>query len=276
MLIDYHLHNHFSPDSEEKTRDIAQTALNREMREICITNHIELHDHSTGKSIFDQKEARQRFLKIREELNAVQADFPTLPIKFGAELEYVEGRMDEIARFVEETPFDFILGSVHIVMDVIIASHLFADQLFANTDEHTSYNAYFDTLEKLVEWGHFDVVAHFDICKKSGVKFYGPFKPERYEEKIRAILKKMSRKSIGIELNTKCLDNKCREIFPHPTILKWALEEGIENFTLSSDAHEKAQVSKHIVQALNVAKEVGIEYISTYSGRVTCKNPIEA
>ncbi len=268
MLIDYHLHNHFSPDSEEDTRKIVQRALEMGMQDICITNHAELHDKETGKSIFDVEEAGKRFVEIKTEIDEVQSEFPDLKIRFGTELEYVEGRMHELTAFVEETPLDFVLGSVHIVKDVIIASHRFADKLYSKVDEETAYKAYFDNLERLVDWGHFDVVAHFDICKKSGYKFYGPFQPEKYKDRIIPILEAMKSKGIGLELNTKCLDNKCKEVFPHPTILKWALEVGIENYTLSSDAHKASHVSTHIKEALRIAKEVGIRAVATYSKRI--------
>ncbi len=274
MLIDYHIHNHFSPDSEEDTEKIVKQAMKMGMEEICITNHIELHNKQTGKSVFDINEAGIRFKKIKAEIDEVREKFPNLPIKFGAELEYVENRMDELAKFVEKTDFDFILGSVHIVNDVIIASQKYACELYKNTDEKTAYTAYFDNMMKLVKWGHFDVTAHFDICKKSGYRFYGPFKPEKYRSLIIPILKLMSEKGIGLELNTKCVNNKCNEIFPHPEILKWALELGIENFTLSSDAHREENVSSHIKYALKIAKEAGIKYISTYSGRKARLNDI--
>lgn len=267
MLIDYHLHNHFSPDSKEDTRKIVQRAKDLGMEEICITNHIELHDRQTGKSVFDMDEARSRFKAIKAEIDEIQTEFPDLPIKFGAELEFVEGRMGQLADFVEETPFDFVLGSVHIVKDVIIASKKFAHELYKKTDEETAYKAYFENLMKLVEWGHFDATAHFDICKKTGYKFYGPFNPEKYKDQIVPILQLMKEKGMGLELNTKCISNECNEIFPHPTILKWALEIGIENFTMSSDAHKEEHVSKHIKDAYKIAKEVGIKAISTYEKR---------
>lgn len=274
MLIDYHLHNHFSPDSSEKTRKIAEKALERGMQEICITNHVEWHDKITGKAVLDLEKAIARFKQIKAEIDEVQQDYPQLPIKFGAELEYVPGHMDQLSTFVQATPLDFVLGSVHIVNGVIIASHLFADQLYREVDEETAYLAYFELLEKMVNWGHFDVVAHFDICKKAGVEFYGPFQPEKYKPQILSILNLMKEKGIGLELNTKCIDNKCREVFPHPTILKWAVEVGIEHFTLSSDAHSASKASKYIKDALEIAKSAGIKYISTYKKRRPQLHPI--
>lgn len=268
MLIDYHVHNHFSPDSEEDTRKIVEKAIKMGIKDICITNHPELHDEATGIGIFDPTEVRERFKRIKAELDDIQKEHPTVKIGFGIELEYVEEWMDELTEFVKETDFDFILGSVHIVKGVIISSHLFADELYSHTDEETAYNAYFEEMMKLVEWGHFDVVAHFDINKKYGSKFYAPFQPEKYKDKIMPILARMKEKGIGLELNTKCMDTKCKEIFPHPTILHWAVEVGIENFTFGSDAHKAKDVGQYIEEALLTAKQAGIKQIATYSKRI--------
>ncbi len=186
----------------------------------------------------------------------------------------MEGRMDQLAKFAKETDFDFILGSIHIANGVIISSHKFADELYSKTDEETAYNAYFDEMMKLVEWGHIDAVAHFDICKKFGHKFYGPFQPEKYKYQIIAILKRMKEKGIGLELNTKSMQDKCHEVFPHPTILRWAVELGIKNFTIGSDAHKVKDVGQYIQEALEIAEETGIQNISTYSKRTSTLHSI--
>lgn len=267
MLIDYHVHNHFSPDSKEDTAKIIQKALEIGLKEICITNHAELHDKATGKSIFDGAEARSRFREIKAEIDRFQLITPNLKIKFGVELEYVEGRMEELKKFVEETDFDFVLGSVHIVKDIIISSKFFAEELYSKTDEETAYNSYFESLMKLVEWGHFDVVAHFDINKKIGHKFYGSFDPEKYKDRILPILNLMAERGIGLELNTKCIQEKCCELFPHPTILKWAVEADIKHFTLGSDAHSAELVGQHFEGSLKIAEGAGIKNVSTYSRR---------
>ncbi|MDH5597387.1 MAG: histidinol-phosphatase [Candidatus Peregrinibacteria bacterium] len=268
MLIDYHLHNHFSPDSEEDTRKIIEMAIKRGMQDICITNHVDWFD------IFDLNESIERFKKIQEEIDLLQPEYG-IPIRLGCELELMPGRMDELAEFVKQVPLDFVLGSVHHIDGGVISSHKYADAAFEGRTEEEAYHNYFDNMVELIDWGHFDVASHFDICKKYGHKFYGLFDPEKYKDRIIPILKMMALKNIGLELNTKCLHIKCKEIFPHPTILKWALEAGIKNFTLSSDAHTEADVSEHIKEALEIAKSVGIKEISTYYQRQAILHPIQ-
>ncbi len=274
MLIDYHLHNRFSPDSEELTEKIIEQAIEKGMKSICITNHAEWHGEGAELSTFDLDEAIERFKNIKDELDTLRPNYPEIDIRFGVELEYYEGRMDELTQFVEQVPLDFVLGSVHIVKDTVIASTKFAHTLYKQLTEEEAYHTYFDQMEKLIEWGHFDVVAHFDVFKKAGIDFYGPFDPVKYKSRIIPILKKMKDKGIGLELNTKCLESKCQEISPHSQILKWAVEVGIKNYTLSSDAHKAKNVSVNIKKAAEIAKEVGIEAVSTYKSRDFTLNAI--
>ena len=251
-------------DGEEKI-DIAKKAMKLGIKEICVTNHVETFDLKTGKGNFSYDEAINRFAKIKRELAEVQKDFPSLPIKFGVELEYIPGWMEEMKRFIDDTGFDFLIGSVHEVDDAIISSSVLCHELYKKVDEQYAYGKYFDLLYEMVEWGQFSVVGHFDICKKGGVKYFGPFDPEKYKERILGILKLMKQKGIGIELNAKCIHEHCNELFPHPDILKWCVEIGVEYYTLGSDAHTAEEVGQNLEEALQIAKNVGIKTLSTYS-----------
>ncbi len=267
MLIDYHLHNHFSSDSETSTTDIAEKAMKIGIQEICITNHIETFDPKTSDGIFSYKEAINRFAEIQKEIQKIQKEFPNLPIKFGAELEYIEEWMPEMKRFTEEMDFDFLIGSIHVEDGVVISSSELSRTLYERVTEEYAYKKYFELLYAMVKWGNFDVVGHFDVNKKGGYEVYGPFKPKKYETEIKNILQLMKKKEIGIELNTSYLHKNCKELFPHPDILKWCVEIGIEHFTIGSDAHEPEEVGQNLDEALKIAKEAGITTISTYEKR---------
>lgn len=275
MLIDYHLHNHFSPDSEADTRELLEAEQKRGIRDVVLTNHAEWFDHGEAKpGKFDYYEAMRRFESVKWELDNLKDDFPEMNVGLGVELQYQEEYMDELARFVKDTPFDFILGSVHIIDGVVISTKKYKDDIFPKMKEDEAWEKYFDHMRKLIEWGHFDVLTHFDIVKKYGHEYYGPFKPEKYKSMIQGVLKKAIDKGMGIELNTGSLHKRCEELFPHPTILKWALELGMEHFTLSSDGHSKERAGEFVHEALEIAKEVGIPTISTYEKRKPTKHSI--
>jgi len=268
MLIDYHLHNHFSPDSEADTASLLKEEHGHGVRHVCLTNHAEWFDKKDEMAgVFIPIEAETRFEEVQKELKALRPRFPDIDIRFGVELQYQPEAMEALAHFVKKTPFDFILGSVHIIDGVLISGGKHAAEAFRPMKEEVAYTHYFDSVLKLVEWGHFDVVAHFDICKKFGHLHYGPFKPEKYKTQILKILKAMKSKGIGMELNAGSLRKNCHELFPHPTILKWCLEVGIEDFTFGSDAHEIHRAGAYLPEVLAIAKGVGIKTVSTYKLR---------
>ncbi|MBU1018314.1 histidinol-phosphatase HisJ family protein [Patescibacteria group bacterium] len=273
MLIDYHIHNHFSPDSDSPTEAIIEKALEAELNAICITNHSETFVNSEGMPGTVQPDALERFRKTRQEIDVFRRKYPDLMIGFGAEVQY-EDNMCPATELVEKAPFDFILGSVHNLDGINISGHTHADQFFEGRTETQAYHRYFEEMLKLIEWGRISAVAHFDIIKKYGHEHYGPFKPEKYKTILIAILKKMRDKGIGMELNTGSMHKRCKELFPHPTILKWCLETGIGHFTLGSDAHHTHEIARHFDEALAIAKDVGIKTFSTYQNRQPTQHQI--
>lgn len=275
MLIDYHLHNHFSPDSDADTRDLLEAEQKLGIKDVCLTNHVEWFDHEEAKpGKFDYYEAMRRFEAVKWELDNLKADFPDMNVVLGVELQYQEEYMEDLKRFVSNAPLDFVLGSIHIIDGIVISTEKYKDEIFPKMKEKEVWTKYFTDMEKLIEWGHLDVLSHFDIVKKYGHEYYGPFKPEKYKDMIQTVLKKAINKGIGIELNTGSLHKRCRELFPHPTILKWAVELGMEYFTLGSDAHSADLAGKYCQEALDIAKEVGIPTLSTYKKRKPTKHRI--
>lgn len=272
MLIDYHLHNHFSPDSETDTVELIEKAQKGGIHHICITNHAEIFVEGEGiPGIFEMEEATKRFLETKKEIDGLKPQFPDMSIGFGVELQYQKEFMTPLKTFEGQMDFDFILGSVHTVENVQISGGGRAGDLYEKVDEKTAYTKYFENMLKLIEWGQLDAVAHFDICKKYGHEYYGPFQPQKYKPIIVKILQTMKEKGIGIELNTGSLHKRCKELFPHPDILKWCVEIGLDHFTLGSDAHKVDEIGRHLNEAVATAKEVGISTVSTYEERKPTK-----
>lgn len=265
MLIDYHIHNHFSPDSNSTTKAIVEESLKKNLSAIAITNHSEMFEEDEGEpgKVILEKDLK-RFQEAQIEIEIFQKKYPMLQIGFGGEIQYDEDNMEVITELVRRTPFDFTLGSVHNLDNINISGHKFAQLFFENKTEKKAYTKYFENILKLVEWGQFNIVAHFDIIKKFGHLAYGSFKPENHKEILMRILNVMRQKGIGLELNTGSMHKRCKELFPHPDILKWAVKSGIEHFTFGSDAHEIEGIAQYFDEALNIAKTVGITHLSTY------------
>lgn len=276
MLIDYHSHNHFSADSKSDTRKIAEKAIEVGIQELCITNHIEVFPPEGGVGTFSYKEGIGRFSEVKKEIEEINNEYENINIKFGVELEYVKEWMPEMTRFVNDIDFDFLIGSVHMVDEYIISASKvsLSEGLYSNNSEEYSYGKYFDSMQKFVEWGMFSVVGHFDVFKKGGIRYYGLFQPKKHEDKIKRIIRTMKEKGIGIEVNTSGLRSSCNELFPHPDILKWCKEIGIEHYTIGADGHTIDEIGQDLDKAIALLKEIGIKTISTYEKRVPTKHNI--
>lgn len=265
MLIDYHVHSHFSPDSHADAAQILHRLQLLGIKDVCFTNHNEWFTDKNPMGQFDIDEAIVRFKLAREEIESLKPQFPDMKIKFGTELTYEADRKKDLNAFIKQMDFDFVLASVHHVKGAVISSHKNIEKYFENKTEAEAYIPYFEQLYDMAQWGNFDAIGHFDVIKKYGHEFYGQFNPQKYEKLIRKILSLLAMQSLGLELNSGCLHNKCHELFPHPQILDWAIKAGVKRFTLGSDAHEENEAGKFLDEALEIAKKTGIKSFSAFS-----------
>ena len=115
MLIDYHLHNHFSPDSEADSRELIEAEIQKGVKEICFTNHAEWFEMTseTGLGIFDYEEAVRRFESIIWEIEQLQTKFPSLPIKFGAEITFNTEILDGLDKILLSNLYANIVLMAH-------------------------------------------------------------------------------------------------------------------------------------------------------------------
>ncbi|HEY8449261.1 MAG TPA: PHP domain-containing protein, partial [Bacillota bacterium] len=88
-----------------------------------------------------------------------------LPVKLGIEMDYIEERERDIAAFLAEYPWDFVIGSVHWIgdwpFDIDPAS-------WEGRDVATAYRDYFERAERAIRCRLFDVFAHPDLIKIFG------------------------------------------------------------------------------------------------------------
>lgn len=275
MLIDYHLHNRFSPDGKARSPELLEAEIGHGVEEVCFTNHaewFELHEEEGGT--FTLEEALSRFHPAQKDIEAMRLKYPEIRIKFGVELEYQTRSLRGLEQFLQKLPLDFVLGSVHQINGVLVSGGRHAGEVYDHWPEEKAYTAYFKDVLALVEWDQADAIAHFDICKKFGHLRYGPFKPEKYKDQILPILRAMKQRGTAMELNAGSLHKNCHELFPHPEILKWCVKEGLQYFTFGSDAHETHRAGTYLKEVAAIAKDAGITHVSTYKDRQPTKHPI--
>ena len=113
-------------------------------------------------------------------------------LRLGIEADYVSGREDRIARFLEAREWDYVIGSVHFVRDAAV-------DLEGDEWEHVwgrgerpdaVWKRYFETLAEAARSGLYDVMAHPDLVKVWGAARPQPERDPRhyYEPAVEAML----------------------------------------------------------------------------------------
>ena len=112
ILWDCHMHSSFSADSETPMEDMIQAAISRNLSGICFTEHFDPDypadpDGLTFDLDIPAYHARLHHLKEKYSQD--------LQIHFGIEIGLQPHLARQFRQLLEDYPFDFVIGSVHLV-----------------------------------------------------------------------------------------------------------------------------------------------------------------
>ena len=112
---DFHMHTAFSADSEADVETMLDTALEKGMKTVCITDH---WDEDYPKVYLEESGTPfcfdiEKYFEKAEQLKSCYAG--QLDVRIGIEL----GMQPHLGTFYKEMteryPFDFVIGSVHLI-----------------------------------------------------------------------------------------------------------------------------------------------------------------
>lgn len=242
-MIDYHSHSRYSGDSPAILRDMCARAVEIGVTEVAFTEHIDLVPHEWQNTDFHYEPWMREIESAREEFAG------QLVIRASAEVDYQHEYKSLFEDFLASHEFDYIIGSVHYVGDIILEDH---EKYFPEKCLRDAYLPYFEHVLAAVESGLFDTLGHMDLCKRYGVMYYGPFQTEDFKLEIEAILKAVIRQNMAIEINTSGLRQAPEETYPGMGTLRLYKELGGTLITLGTDSHR----SVHVGAGLDVAKSM--------------------
>ena len=257
-MIDYHVHSAYSGDSLTRLYDMCAKAVEIGITEIAFTEHLDFTptDISYGSLIYD---------KWMEEIEEAREKFAgRLTILSGVEVDFQEKYIPEIKEFLDSHKLDFVLGSAHYVDGILLEEH---EKYFPGKTERQAYLPYFETAIAAVESGLFDGLAHMDLCKRHGVRYFGEFRPEDYLPEIESVLKALIRQGMALEINTSGLRQAPKKIYPGLEILRIYTDLGGRNVTVGSDAHYPHHLGLGLNEAIEMLESVGISGIARYRER---------
>ena len=265
-MLDYHIHPNFSIDAEDFTmEEYCKRGVELGLKEICFTPHFEfdpLRKHLDwfarlhGEVVHIGDRWLEEYFKEGIQLQKQYAQ-QGITVRLGLEVGYDLGLEEAIAKIVSAYPFDLVLGSVHCIDHIAISSEQESSKYLPGTVIEAVVTKYYQILAHGVDSGLFDVVAHLDLYRRHGTKYFGEQVNKAYQGKLEPILEIMAKKGLGLEINTSSLKQGQDDFYPSKEIIELAWEKGIRIFTTGSDAHRLRELGQGLAQAEAILRKIG-------------------
>jgi histidinol-phosphatase (PHP family) len=263
-MYDYHVHTLFSGDSEMNIEEGIQRAIKKGIKELVFTDHAEFNVwRPENNNIEDDMFDVSKYIDTLSKLNMKYKD--KINIKIGVEIGLQLEEKERIEKFVQENPFDFIIGSSH----TIDRYDLYFRKLYENTTKEEAYIRYFTEVLKIVKnIESYNVYGHLDLVRRYAYSEYEDIELNNEElELVGEILKELIYRGKGIEVNTSGFRYGLGGLNPGINVLKLYNKLGGEIITVGSDAHKKEYIGHKIQDTYEILKDIGYRYITVFDKR---------
>ena len=259
MFWDQHMHCNFSGDSDALPEDMIKAGIAHGLSGICFTDHLD-YDYPEEPNIFLLD--FDNYFKALSDLKEKYAD--KISVNIGIELGLQTQAAGQNLAVAEKYPFDFIIGSSHVV------NHMdpYYPEFFAGRDEDAAYMEYFESvLENINSVVDFDVYGHIDYVVRYGPNKNAFYTYEKFKDIIDAILTQLISKGKGIEVNTGGFKYGLGHPNPTEDIIKRYRELGGEIITMGADAHVPEYVAYEFDKTAQIIKKCGFKYYTVFKNR---------
>ena len=251
-MYDYHMHSRVSFDAKDSGLDMALAAAARGVKEICFTDHIDYTPEMD--MVFDTA-------VYNAEYDGLQV--PGLLIRRGMEFGLTPDKPDQLKQDLQRRPFDFVLGSVHLVDGVDI----YLDPYWQGKTYDEAVRRHLETtLECVRVHEDYDVLGHLTYIAKCGAN---PRKELlRYSDHkaiMDEIMLELVRRGKGMELNTSGID-RCGGPLPTLDYFQRFYELGGRIVTVGSDSHDVARAGQYTHEMVAELKKI-YGYVCTFEDR---------
>lgn len=260
IFWDCHMHSSFSGDSDTPMEDMIRKSIESGLQGICLTEHLDPDYPDIYRLDFslDTDKYYARLSEMREKYTG------QIELRFGIELGLQTHLAGFFENLLEQYPFDFVIGSSHLVNGV----DPYYPDFFENRSEETSYREYFESvLENLRAFSKMDVYGHIDYIVRYGPNKNADYSYKKYQDILDEILKALIERGLGIELNTGGYHYGLSEPNPCTDVIRRYRELGGEIITIGADAHDPGRIAYAFDRAAEVLKACGFSRYTVFKNR---------
>ncbi len=258
IQCDYHMHTPLCKHAAGPMEDYVERGIELGLREIGFSDHNPLPGGRSANVRMNEAEIDYYVERVTELQFRYRGK---IDVMLGLEMDYVGGLEDYLEQQLAKYPWDYVIGSIHFLDKDCRESSW---PRHYDGDARQLYARYFDLMRRMARSGLCDIVAHFDVTKRSGC-----LPGEREAEEITRTLEEIKAADISLEINTSGYRHpELPEPQPYPAlpIAEQALALGIP-LTVNSDAHAPDQVGLKFAEVGGFLKRKGCRQLVRFDRR---------
>ena len=195
---------------------------------------------------------------------------PGINILLALEFDYIPGVTLPINHYHKKHPFDYFIGSVHLVKKEGSEKLWFIDgpditiydnglkEIFSG-DARKAVTAYYRQVQEMIVTQKPDIVGHLDKIKMYNLERFFSEEDSWYMKLVEETLDLAAAAGCVIEVNTRGIYKKRSEtLFPGPEVLKKIRLLNIP-VTITSDAHKPHELSLCFEETRKALMDLGFE-----------------
>lgn len=263
-MLDYHVHTEYSIDCKIPMAVQCEAAIAAGVTEIAFCDHLDHEPDDPGYGYYRP----ETFFASIEECRERFAD--RLVVLAGVEADFNERIAGDVARFLSQHEFDFVIGSVHYGE----AGQIIFQDYFDDREWDDVYLPYLQRLKLAASSGLFDTLGHIDLPKRYAPQAKRTYDPLRYKAGLQELFEILIRERMSFEINTSGLRQSPKTSMPGPAIVRWYVEAGGRLITTGTDSHAPQHIGSGIPQTLDMLELCGIDSVSSFRRRERTQRPI--
>jgi histidinol-phosphatase (PHP family) len=255
---DYHMHSSYS-DGRSVPEDYIQPAIAAGLSEIGFSEHLTLF-----KDLEDWNMNPVNVSPYINHLQKLRKNTESIKIKIGLEVDFFEGKEDEIQAYLKPLPLDYVIGSVHYLGGKTVD---LGPEFYEGKSIDKLFEAYFESVVTAISSGLFDIIAHCDL-----IRIYG-YKPSMNLEPLyKKLAMTLKTHNVAFEVNTNGRNRPLADFYPDRRFLHIFREENVP-VCVNSDAHMPTRVGQYFDEAYELLRYIGFTEMAVFDKRVRTMVP---